>query len=99
MCFAFIPEMVEGVFLHAYPPEMASLPREREKNKQLQASYSTSIVQRIIQKFFLLSFPFWPQEKEEGFLYLSCDIFILYSRVERILKKKKFSTRQVVPNC
>ena len=50
-------------------------------------------------KFFLLSFPFWPQEKEEGFLYLSCDIFILYSRVERILKKKKFSTRQVVPNC
>ena len=47
MCFAFIPEMVEGVFLHAIPPEMASLPREREKNKQLQASYSTSIVQRI----------------------------------------------------
>ena len=45
-------------FLHAYPPEMASLPREREKNKQLQASYSTSIVQRIIQKFFLLSFLF-----------------------------------------
>ena len=37
---------------------MASLPREREKNKQLQASYSTSIVQRIIQKFFLLSFLF-----------------------------------------